>query len=469
MRRIRPTEALLLIAPLPLLPVVLFGLSSGSEERFRYPRSPSRTVSLVVLTAHQKSIQVEIEEGFKRWLFDREGVGVDVTWMVQSGSTALRYVRQQYDHRAGSSNAGGIGIDVMFGAGIDPYDKLKDEGRLVGWTPPAGALDGIPEDVGGFPTYDVDGCWYGTCVTGFGIMTNTRVLEVVPQLVDIDIHDWDDLADPRLLGWVGAADPRSSSSSHACFEILLQAYGFEAGMGLARRIGANVRAFSKSSSEIPRLCAVGEVACGLTIDFYALAQIDKVGDVIRFVLPEGNTLVNGDAAGILAGGPNTEASRWFMEYLLSPDAARLWMLRRGEEGGPKRYELNRGAIRPAIYEEVAGRSNVRDNPFAKEYRFRYDFQLASRRWGVVNDLIGALIIDPHDRLKAAIAAVQDAAPDRREALERSLFELPVTEAEIDDMASRWNDPEFQARVRIAWSEFARRRYDEVRAAAGAAP
>ena len=135
-----------------------------------------------------------------------------------------------------------------------------------------------------------------------------------------------------------------------------------------------------------------KVAAAASIDQYVAAQIEKVGDAIVFTLPVGKTIVNTDAAGILKGAPNLEAARAFIDFLLSPEAGRLWMLRVGEEGGPRRQPLVRASVRPDLYAEVAGRSDVTDDPFEFDHSFRYDYDKASLRWTMLNDLLGALAV-----------------------------------------------------------------------------
>lgn len=457
MRRLTAPQAVLLVLPLLALPLLLSALSTGEVGRYRYPAEPSRTARLVIVTPQQKSIQDEFEEGFRRWLFEHDGVGVELEWQVHGGgSTSLAWIQEQFLRRPD-----GIGVDLFFGGGIDPYEALKSSGLLERYDPSAEVLDGVPLELAGFPIVDPDRQWFGSTLTGFGIMVNQRVVDLIGSLRGVVIEDWEDLADPRLRSWVGASDPRTSSSSHMCFEILLQAYGHDRGLELIRRIGGNARSFVKSSSEVPRLCAVGEVACGMTIDYYALAQIEKVGDVVRFVLPEGNTVVNADAAGILYGAPEPVIARRFIDYLLSEDAALLWMLKHGEVGGPRRQDLNRGAIRPGAYEAAVGRTNVHENPFRSEFRLRYDAGLANTRWMLLNDLIGALVIDTHSELVAALDALDAMDGPARTEAERVLFESPATEAELVAAAARWSESAFRERTCIEWTDFARAHYEKV--------
>lgn len=473
-------RASLLLLPLLLLPALLFALSGG-EHRYHYP-SPPRAVSRLVIASPQwEGIRYEIEEGFRRWLFEREGLGVEITWLEQGGgSKTLQWILQQFGEEDATRDS--IGVDVLFGGGTDPYESLKARGLLERHDPDPALLDParLPPHVGGFPLYDPEHFWFGTCLTGFGIFVNRLVFEALPaRFGEVKIETWEDMADPRLAGWVGSADPRSSSSYHTYFEIVIQqSGGLAPGLRVLREIGGNVNGYTKYSAEIPKLCAVGQFAVAPTIDQYALAQIDKLSEVIgperasvlTFVLPEGRTLVNADAAAILRGAPNRETARRFLDFLLSEEAAYLWMLKRGESvaghRGPSRFGLNRATVLPGVFEVVERegpeRTLVRQNPFRMQFRFHYDYELARRRWTLVNDLLGALLIDTREELAGAIASWRGLEGDAKREAEAILFAVPFDDSELDAiLRNDWKDPVKRERLKIEWTEFARARYLQV--------
>ena len=82
--------------------------------------------------------------------------------------------------------------------------------------------------------YDRDFRWFGAALSSFGILQNTRV----QRLLGLErARDWQDLAQPQMLGWVGVGDPRNSSTMNVMFEAFLQAYGWEAGWQKLTQIG----------------------------------------------------------------------------------------------------------------------------------------------------------------------------------------------------------------------------------------
>ncbi len=459
----RLLPALGLVAPLLALPALLFALSRG-EERFAYPTAPARTDQLVIATPQWEGIRFEFEEAFKKWLYEKDGIGVDVTFIDQGGGTkTIHWIKEQF-----RQHPAGIGVDLFFGGGSDPYEELKALGLLARAEPANELVDAIPEHLSGSPLRDPDGFWFGACLTSFGIMTNREVMRLVPELRDVHVATWADLGDARFDGFVAGADPRRSSSHHTLYEILLQAHGFVDGMRIARAMGANTRGYSRYSQEIPKQVGVGQAAVAPTIDSFALAMIDEVGDAVTFVLPAGKTLVNADGFAMLRGAPHRDVARRFVEFLLTKDAARLWMLERGEPGGPKRYALNRAAVRPDVYAEVAGRTHVAMRPFEMPPTFRYDAPKAAERAEILNDLLGALLVDTSTELAAATRAARTLDGERRAAAEREIAWLPCGEDELSALArGRFaTDVKFREEQRIRWTEEARDHY--ARAAALAA-
>ncbi|MHC4713739.1 MAG: hypothetical protein ACYTAN_10795 [Planctomycetota bacterium] len=132
---------------------------------------------------------------------------------------------------------------------------------------------------------------------------------------------------------------------------------------------------------------------------YPHDQVEQVGaSEIGFVLPEGLTVINPDGIAILKGAPNEAAARAFVEFVLSRDGQKLWYLKAGSPGGPKKSSLLRMPVRTDLYEEFAADSPVRMNPFKHPKGFTYDPGVGTVRYEALNDLIGAVIVDCHSPL-----------------------------------------------------------------------
>ena len=405
---------------------------------------------VIIVSPHWEGIQTEFERGFEQFSEARTGERIRVEWLDQGGTSAmLRFVKSEF-----AARPEGIGIDMMFGGGVDPYLELRRLNLMHPYRLPEDILEKIAPRIGGMPMYDPDYHWYGATLAGFGIIFNKAVLNMIHLP---EPKTWEDLGDPRLLTWVGSADPRSSGSVHMAYEIILQAFGWEKGWEVLTRLGANVRNFTKGSNQSVKDVAVGEVAYGLAIDFYAWAQVDEVGaEYIGYTMPENLTIVNPDAIAILRGAPNPEAARLFLEFVLSEPGQKLWMLRKGAPGGPIEFQLNRFSVTPTLYEKAGESTSVRMNPFDWHSSLIYDSEKGSARWRIVNDLVGVLLVDSHRELVRAWKQVIERGVGEEDL--RSLCAVPISEDEALDLAGKWGDPEIRNRTIAAWTAFARKKY-----------
>jgi ABC-type Fe3+ transport system substrate-binding protein len=407
---------------------------------------------LVLISPHWEGIRYEFERAFKTHYQRETGRTVELDWMDVGGSSeTLRYIESEFKNKPK-----GIGIDIFFGGGYDPYLALKKTQLLESYALPDPLLAKIPERLAGVPLYDPDHTWYGATLAGFGIVYNKVVLGLTNLPV---INTWEDLASPRAFGWVGSSDPRKSGSVHMVYEIILQAYGWEKGWRIITGLGANVRSFTNSASQVPKDVAIGEVAYGLAIDFYAWAQVKEAGaDKIGFVMPDNLTIITPDAIGILKGAPNPEVAKAFIRFVMSEEGQKLWLLVEKTPGGPQRFQLNRFSVLPSLYELPPQILAVKLNPFSWRSDFEFDPKLSAERWSIVNDLIGALVIDPKNLLTRAWKEALDKGRLNEQEWQR-LAAMPVSGDEALAMAkTKWKNPEFRNQKLNEWTRFARSKY-----------
>ena len=391
---------------------------------------------LIIISPHPESIESEFGSNFEKWYEAQTGRPVKTDWRDVGGTSSnYRFLADEFDRLPE-----GIGIDIFFGGGTDSYLRLAEMDLLTSYKLPDEQLKQIPQTYHGIPVYDSEHRWYGAALSSFGIMYNDQLREMkgLPEPTR-----WEDLGNPELINQIGAADPRDSGSAHMMYEIILQTRGWEKGFALLTRLGANVKKFSAGSNVIPRDVGSGDVLYGLAIDFYAYSQIIALGtDTIKYVLPTDGTVVNPDSIAILKGAPNMEVAKKFVEFVLSEQAQKLWMLRDNDEEGPKwKGGLNRASVLPALYDRLGERCVV-TNPFTlKHTPYPYDSEKGSKRWDIVNDLFGILVIDSHTELVDAwreIANCED--QQKRDAAIVELVKMPISEEEAMKMASSdWKD------------------------------
>jgi ABC-type Fe3+ transport system substrate-binding protein len=406
---------------------------------------------LVLLSPHWEGIKYEFERAFRAAYLRETGRTVELEWIDVGGtSEALRFIQSEFQNKPR-----GIGIDILFGGGLDPYIALKKENLLESYVLPQQLLEKIPPRLAGILLYDPDHTWYGATLAGFGIVYNKVVLRLTKLPV---ITTWEDLASPVAFGWVGSADPRKSGSVHMAYEIMLQAYGWEKGWRIITGLGANVRNFTNSAGQVPKDVTIGEVAYGLAIDFYAWAQVNEAGaDKIGFVMPDNLTVINPDCIGILKGAPNRQVAEAFIRFVMSAAGQKLWLSAKGPVDGPQRFQLNRFSVLPSLYELSPQSTAVKLNPFSWHSNFIFDDRLASTRWSIVDDLIGAMVIDPKKLLSQAWRAASVDGLTEQEW--QRLAAMPISEAEALDLAkTEWKNPAFRNQKLNEWNAFARAKY-----------
>jgi len=414
---------------------------------------------LIIISPHPEGIETEFGKNFEKWYEAQTGRTVKTDWRDVGGTSSnYRFIESEFKRVPD-----GIGIDIFFGGGTDNYLRLSNMGWLHAYPLPGTQLEQMMQSFQGIPLYDAEHQWYGAALSSFGIMYNEelRGLLKLPKATA-----WEDLGNLELLGRIGAADPRESGSAHMVYEIILQTIGWEDGFALLTKLGGNVRGFSAGANAIPTDVVAGQVIYGLAIDFYAYGQIAVVGaDKIKYVVPADGAVVTADPIAILKGAPNLPVAEKFLEFVLSEDAQKLWMLRDTDPEGPKwKGGLNRASVLPALYDKLGERCIV-PNPFAMEGTpFQYDSKKGGTRWNIVNDLFGVLIIDSHKDLVNAWKAIQKCKdPAKRDAAIAALTKMPITEVEAMQLANdAWNDPTVRNEKIKEWGQFAKEKFKEAR-------
>ena len=435
------------------VPFVLRRPGTGPVEDAEQPSDlPAR--QLIIISPHWEGIREEFERAFSEHTRQKLGHRTEIDWRDHGGtSDCIRYVRSEFKR-----TPDGIGYDLFFGGGVDPYLQLVKDDLLVACDLPDDVLAAIPCTHSGVEVYDAGQRWFGACLSGFGIIYNKRVMELIGLRQP---ETWEDLGRPENFTWVGSGDPRSSGSVHMVYEIIAQAYGWERGWAVIVRMGGNMRAFSRSASQVPKDAAVGEVAFGMAIDLYAWKQVAQVGsDRMGFHLPQGVTVVNPDGIAVLKGAPNRELAEEFIAFVLSEPGQKLWALKVGAPGGPTKFELYRMPVIPGFAAKFGDQVAVPLDAYAWQGGFNYDPDKGSARWSILNDMIGATIIDTHKELVEAWRAVKDLPEDDGRVAE--LLRPVLSEEEMLRMAEEnWSDPEFRARVKARWATEAKERYGRI--------
>jgi ABC-type Fe3+ transport system substrate-binding protein len=416
---------------------------------------------LVVITPNNEAIRYEFAEAFSRWHREHHGRPVKLDWRVIGGTTeimrylAAEYVssmkrhwkdlneswpadggeiildrsfnpeapppeaatnelaRTKFENRkrlyvafrsADDPQAVSCGVDAFFGGGTFDHNNAARQGLTVpAWSAEArkqpdvaALLNGFPAQLGGEPWRS--DTFFGTVLSSFGICCNPD------RLRDLGVPRapaaWRDLADPRLFGQVGLADPTKSGSVAKAYEMIIHEQcwravldagftreqvasneaaiakaklppgqlppgvpaeyqaalerGWLEGVSLLRRIGANAHYFTDSAGKVTIDVNAGVVATGVAIDFYGRfqAEAERAPDGrehMTYATPAGGSSMSADPISLLRGAPHRELAVRFIAFCLSPEGQKLWNYRPGTPGGPRQFALRRLPIRRDFY------------------------------------------------------------------------------------------------------------------------
>lgn len=496
---------------------------------------------LVIITPHNEQIRYEFARAFNAYR-QRVGKGpVRFDWRSAGGTSDLR--RQVLSELSNAIRKdredARLSYDLFFGGGDYDHGRLasgvtvtftdlddRGEQREVSIQLSASVRPGIPDEllkdvfpeqtIGGMPLYHPNRNWIGVALSNFGIVYNRDNLKALG--VD-EPRTWSDLANPAYVKAIALADPAHSGSIAQTYNVILQRQGWTEGWATLRRVFANARYFTATSSQVPVDVSNGEAAAGMCIDFYGRYQAGAIGGQrVGYIDPfkvdasgkaVGMSAVTADPISLLRGAPNRETAVEFVLWLLSREAQHLWQMRKqsatdaGETAGvsgeavvrPEKFELRRLPIRRDVYgtEAAKGWADAGVNPFelARPIRpgtpnyFRY-----------VAPLSHAMAIDVHDDLQAAWQTIQATPTDHPQRAEMlKLFDAmpePLTlrwpdqamadqwqailgdpsHARHDDAAAnlkaftgsikqRWSDEDTMLADRIRWTQFFRKNYRKI--------
>jgi iron(III) transport system substrate-binding protein len=193
--------------------------------------------------------------------------------------------------------------------------RLRREGLLTAY--PSPAAEDFPEQF-----RSPDHCWHGFASRARVLIVNTDLVE--PENYPTSIHD---LADPTWKGQVGIAKPLfGTTASHAA--CLFAYWGEEKAKQFFRGVRKNARVMSGNKS-VALAVSGGALAFGLTDTDDAVIEVER-GRPVTIVYPdqeprgaEGDeplgTLFIPNTLAIIRGGPNAQAARKLVDFLLQPE------------------------------------------------------------------------------------------------------------------------------------------------------
>lgn len=132
-------------------------------------------------------------------------------------------------------------------------------------------------------------------------------------------ESWAALADPMYDDMISSARAEASGSAYIQLATVLQAFeSEEAGWEIYEGLLSNF-VLSDSSGAVPRFVNDGELAIGVTLEDAALRYVEGGGPV-QIVYPAEGTAIAPDAMALVAGAPNGDNAKAFLDFMLSAEA-----------------------------------------------------------------------------------------------------------------------------------------------------
>jgi iron(III) transport system substrate-binding protein len=218
----------------------------------------------------------------------------DIHLDYQNGGAAKLMARLAAERDAGTMLA-----DVLWTGEVFDFHHLKSQGALLAYTP--AEIKSLAN-----PFADYDGSFTATRLTTLGMVFNTRFVKDAPK-------SWQDAYKANFKDAYGLANPALSGTAYMSVAMLVRAFGwsyFEA-------LHANGAKVGKGSAQLVEETASGDLLASLAVDAVVFDKIDK-GATLALVYPAELIVIPSPIA-ILKGGPNNEAAKKFVDFVLSKE------------------------------------------------------------------------------------------------------------------------------------------------------
>ncbi|TET06765.1 MAG: ABC transporter substrate-binding protein [Candidatus Thorarchaeota archaeon] len=280
------------------------------------PQGPGQ--SITVLSRHDIAIFDAYESEFLASDFAVENRITDVVWKTQAGGFWDAVIA-----------AGGI--DVLWGGGPTLFDQMQRDGNLepLNWASIIDVIDRVPDEIANTDMKRRDGnsdvIWVAAAISTFGFTVNHAFLDANSLPTP---NNWTHLAQPiwgSLLptATIAMGNAPFTTSNTRIYEIITQGMGWEAGWVTMARMAGSARLYPGS---VQTQSAVEDQSVGvaMSIDFYGYNTQANNPDC-EYILPEGETIVNGDPIAMVKDTPKKDLAEGFIDYILSPEGQAVWL------------------------------------------------------------------------------------------------------------------------------------------------
>jgi iron(III) transport system substrate-binding protein len=194
----------------------------------------------------------------------------------------------------------------------------------------AAAADGLNEnyvskEAANLPEgdFDPDGAWAGFYVDTMGFCSNKASLDTLG--VDVPTS-WEDLLNPALKGQISVADPATVGTGYMFVwtQVVRNDGDQEAAFDYLAQLNKNILNYEQVASAPIQTAGTGEIAVAIGIASDCQKLIDQGFNDLQITYPSEGTGFGIGAVNVVAGAPNPEGGKAFMDWILSADAQNLF-------------------------------------------------------------------------------------------------------------------------------------------------
>lgn len=279
---------------------------------------PTEGVTLKIITRHDTTIWNIFRDAF---LASDLAAATNVTWIDYISPLAPQWIEV-------ITNPAGL-PDVAWGGGPTLFDELIEAGLLskMNSTYMQEVIGRVPGDIAGAAMKrndsENDVLWVAAAISSFGFTVNnqTWAAKSLPWP-----STWENLTSPLYYhptATISMGNAPGTTSNTRIYEIIIQKFGWAAGWSILTQMAGNSQIYA-GSVDTQTAVETGEVAVGMTIDFYGYTSMNKYS-YCQYVLPQNGSIVNGDPIAIPTTCRNRAAAEAFVDFILSPEGQALWL------------------------------------------------------------------------------------------------------------------------------------------------
>ncbi|MBI5032202.1 MAG: ABC transporter substrate-binding protein [Chloroflexi bacterium] len=266
------------------------------------PSAPTASGTLSIYSALNESTNNQLFAAFKT---ANPGIEVQVLPLAAAGELQTRIQTEKASPKG----------DIFVGGDRAFHDGLGKQGLLEKYVSPnAGAVDANYKDAAGF--------WAGWYLGIFSFLYNTdRFGKEMGGLKKPTT--WDDLLDPAWKQKLIMPDPVKTGGGFIFLATQIFRFGRDEAkaMDFMKKLHGNLAQYTGSAPQAIQLVAQGQFVGAMNWAHDILTEKGK-GSPIDLIVPQDTGFEVG-AVSIIKGGPNTNAAKSFVNWILTKDAGAL--------------------------------------------------------------------------------------------------------------------------------------------------